>query len=94
MLSKPKVFYSIMDNKLAYFLKERWSNFNVKIYDNIQKRKLRSAILNDNYDKTFELIVNYERFSGSNEVTRKIKNYATYNMINDKFINSTIIAKI
>ena len=27
-----------MDNKLAYFLKERWSNFNVKIYDNIQKR--------------------------------------------------------
>ncbi len=85
---------TIWDNKISYFFKKIWISLNVNIFDSIQKRKLRKAILNEDFDKIYELIVNYERFAGSNDMTRKIKNYSIYNMINNKFINSTIMGKI
>lgn len=82
------------NNKFSDFCKNRWIYLNVKIFDSIQKRKLRKAILNEDYRKTYDIIVNYEKFAGATNLTKKIKNYSIYNMINDKFINSTLLEKI
>ena len=83
-----------MDNKIAYYSKELWIHLNVKLFDTIQKKKLRKAIEDEDYKRTYELIVNYEKFAGESNVTKKIKNYSIYNMINNKFINSTILEKL
>jgi len=60
----------------------------------MQKRKLKSAINSDNYKNIYELILNYERVAGTSAITKKIKNYSIYNMINNEFINSKILEKI
>lgn len=92
--SKPKETETISNSKISKFIKERWINLNVKLFDCIQKRKLRKAILNDNYNKIYELILNYEKIAGPNEESQNIKDYAKYNMINENFINSAIMQKI
>jgi hypothetical protein len=64
------------------------------LFDRVQKRKLKSNVNNDNYKMIYEIILNYEKIAGTSDVTKKIKNYSIYNMINNEFINTKLLEKI
>jgi len=66
---------------------------NIKIYDYLQKRKLKNAITCQDYHKIYYTIINYERIAGMNFITENIKKYSIFKIINNEFVNSKIFDK-
>lgn len=71
----------------------KWAQFNCYLFDSIQRRKLKQAILHEDYRTIYNHIITYEHKIGTSKYTEKIKKYAIFNLINNEFINVKILEK-
>jgi len=93
LCSVPTIPQSRDEDDFKYQIKKKWMELNAKIFDKLKIRKLRFAILNDDFQEVYHLINEYERISGIGRFTTNIKRYAIFNIINNNFINKHLIDK-
>lgn len=92
--SNPRIPKIENENNIHYWVTKSWYGLNTKIFVCLQKRKIRQAILNNDFQETYKITTNFESISGRSKLTKNIKNYAAFKIIKNNFINENIEKRI